>query len=244
MIKAILFDLDDTLLGNEVDRFMPEYFALLGQYAQPVLADQRAFLGHLVQSTQETIRNTDPALTNADVFWDTFQSLTGRTRAELEPFFAGFYEQEFPRLRATCQPRPESAGLVAAALERGLKVVIATNPLFPRTAIEQRLDWAGVPVDRFDYALVTTYENMHATKPQLDYYREILDMIGVQPGEALMVGDDWKNDIAPAAALGIRTYWLAAEDAPAPDPTLINRRGSLADLEALLTGDWLEELGR
>lgn len=243
MIRAILFDLDDTLLGNEIDRFMPEYFALLGQYAQPVLPDQRAFLGNLVQSTQETIRNTDPSLTNADVFWDTFQSLTGQTRVELEPFFAGFYEQEFPRLRATCQPRPESVALVTAALERGLKVVVATNPLFPRTAIEQRLEWAGVPVDRFDYALVTTYENMHATKPQLAYYREILDGIGVEPGEALMVGDDWKNDIAPAAALGIHTYWLAAEDAAAPDPILVDRRGSLADLEALLAGDWLEELG-
>ena len=27
MLKAVLFDLDDTLLGNDMDRFLPGYFA-------------------------------------------------------------------------------------------------------------------------------------------------------------------------------------------------------------------------
>ena len=97
-----------------------------------------------------------------------------------------------------------------AAFARGLAVIIATNPLFPTTAIEQRLAWAGVPVDEYPYALVTTYENMHAAKPQPAYYREILAAIDCPPDRALMVGDDWKNDIAPAAAVGLHTFWTVS----------------------------------
>jgi FMN phosphatase YigB (HAD superfamily) len=240
MIKAVLFDLDDTLLGNEVDTFMKQYFALLGDYARPYL-DRQQFLACLVQSTRATIANVDPALSNADVFWATFEALTQLRRAEMEPFFVGFYEREFPRLRSATRVRPEAEPLVSRAFEAGLQVVIATNPLFPRTAIEQRLAWAGVPVDRYPYALVTTYENMHAAKPQPAYYREILDTLDVEPGEAIMVGDDWGNDIVPAAGLGLATYWVAPDGAAPPAP-LARGHGSLADLQRLLDDGWLERL--
>lgn len=243
MIKAILFDLDDTLLGNQTDRFMQMYFNLLNEYAQPILDDRR-FLEHLISSTRATIHNTDMSRTNAEVFWDNFQRLTGHTRADLEPFFERFYAEQFPRLREATRPRPESIGLVETAFARHQHVVIATNPLFPRVAIEQRLEWAGVPVEHYAYSLVTTYENMHAAKPQTAYYLEILDRLGIQPAEALMVGDDWGNDIEPADALGLRTYWVAnGREAPAA-MTQAAAWGSLVDLHALMTNGGLEALGR
>ena len=172
-IQAVLLDLDDTLLGNNTAEFMKRYFALLGEYARPVM-DNETFLPHLIQATQAAIRNTDPAHTNAEVFWANFESLTGGRRVELEPFFSRFYETEFVQLQQATIVRPAAVHLVRAAFARGLAVIIATNPLFPTTAIEQRLAWAGVPVDEYPYALVTTYENMHAAKPQPAYYREIL----------------------------------------------------------------------
>lgn len=242
-IQAILLDLDDTLLGNNTAEFMKRYFGLLGEYARPVM-DNATFLPHLIQATQATIRNTDPAHTNAEVFWANFEALTGGRRSDLEPFFSRFYETEFARLRPSTLVRPAAVHLVRAAFERGLAVVVATNPLFPATAIEQRLAWAGVPVDEYPYALVTTYENMHAAKPQPAYYREILTAIDCPPERAVMVGDDWKNDIAPAAALGLYTYWIAPIDAEPPDATLLNGQGSLDVLAELVAGGWLERLGR
>jgi FMN phosphatase YigB (HAD superfamily) len=146
-------------------------------------------------------------------------------------------------LRASTILRPAAVDLISAAFDRGLAVVIATNPLFPRLAIERRLEWAGIPVGQYDYALVTTYENMHAAKPQPAYYREILEVTGSEPREALMVGDDWRNDIAPAAAAGLFTYWIAPDDAPAPDAGLIHGRGSLDALAQSIAGGWLDSLG-
>ena len=112
-----------------------------------------------------------------------------------------------------------------------LETCDATNPLFPRTAIEQRLDWAGVPVTEFDYALVTTYENMHATKDHPAYYHEMLAHLGRQPGECLMVGDNWEWDVATPASVGVRAYWIAEpdEEPPAGGVTPVGQ-GMLADL--------------
>lgn len=241
MIKAILFDLDDTLLENEVDSFMTGYFGLLSEYARPIM-DSGPFVEKLVTATQAAIGNTDPALTNADVFWLRFLEATDLNRDDLEPFFVRFYETEFPRLRATTRPVPSAAELVQQSIDRGLAVVIATNPLFPRMAIEQRLEWADVPVTAHDYALVTTYENMHATKPQPLYYQEILDEIGVRPHEALMVGNDWKNDMIPASAVGTFTYWVADADAQRPDDMPVSGQGSLSELHQRITAGWLDDL--
>ncbi|MEJ2750326.1 MAG: hypothetical protein P8183_20825 [Anaerolineae bacterium] len=100
MIKAVLFDLDDTLLGNDMEKFLPNYFALLGKHAERYLEKER-FLQELMAGTQAMIANTDTAVSNRNVFWQTFQQRTGLDPAELEPFFEQFYRSIFPQLVAT-----------------------------------------------------------------------------------------------------------------------------------------------
>jgi FMN phosphatase YigB (HAD superfamily) len=115
--------------------------------------------------------------------------------------------------------------------------------MFPRPAVETRLRWAGLPVSEFDFALITSYENMHTTKPRPAYYEEILAQIGVAAAESLMVGDDWGNDIEPAASVGCFTYWLPmnGESGP-PHADLVTKYGSLDDLFSLVASGWLAEL--
>lgn len=151
-------------------------------------------------------------------------------------------------MRSSTVVRPAAAALVRAALDAGLAVVIATNPLFPGMAIEKRLEWAGIPVTDYPYALVTAYENMHAAKPQPAYYREILSVVGRPPERAMMVGDDWRNDIAPAAAVGLHTWWIAPKETmsgdSAPDLTLVRGYGTLDALCERVTAGWLQDLGQ
>lgn len=214
MLKAVLFDLDDTLLGNDMDHFLPGYFALLGQHAERYLSRDR-FLQELMTCTEAMIRDVDPALSNRDVFWQHFARRTGLDAVEMEAFFEQFYRHQFHQLRDRTEKRPFAAELVQFCLDHNLDVVVATNPLFPLIAIEARLAWGGLPVDQYNFALVTAYENMHAAKPQPAYYTEILDKIGCAPAEALMVGNDWEADILPARSVGIQTYWLSlAGEAP------------------------------
>ena len=92
------------------------------------------------------------------------------------------------------------------------------------------------------YTLVTTIENMHATKPNQAYYQEILEMIDCQPDQALMVGDDCRNDVEPAAGFGLFTYWIELPGAALPAGLKPTGQGSLEDLALRLSNGWLKGL--
>lgn len=231
--EAILFDLDDTLLYDDMEgTFIRHYFTLIAEYVQPVL-DPRKFMAALLTATEAMQRNHHPTMTNEQTFVQVFEPQVGRTWAELGPFFARFYEEQFPRLSVYATPHPDARRAVQACFERGYRVVIATNPLFPARAVEHRLAWAGLAEMPFD--LVTTYENMHASKPSLAYYHEIAAMLDISPTACLMVGNDVQHDITPAQAVGMRTFladeWLVGDHAQIrPDG-----RGHLSDLIEWLT---------
>ncbi len=232
IIRAVLFDLDDTLLENNMDRFLRGYFGLLTPHvAHLVPPDQ--FMPALLAATQAMVKHTDTTVTNQQAFIADFFPRVGRTAEELMPVFDDFYATQFGKLRGLARPVPEARPVVQAALDAGCDVVIATNPLFPETAIRQRLEWAGVA--DLPYRLVTSYEVMCSCKPHARYYAEIVERIGRKPGECVMVGDDWENDIAPALRAGLHAYWVnpSAEVPAGFDPRM---RGTLAQF-----GQWLAE---
>ena len=220
-IRALLLDLDNTLLRNDMETFVPAYLAALSEHVADHFPKE-TFIQHLMRATNAMFTNTDTTRTNMEVFDEAFFPAIGRTRRELEPLFDEFYALRFPQLRGLTRPDPAARPLVEWAFAQGFQVVVATNPLFPRTAIEQRLEWAGVPVEEFPYDLVTSYEDMHATKPHPAYFLEIARRLGRQPEECLMVGDDWRLDIQPAAAAGMEVYWIAGpgQQPPAEEPAL------------------------
>jgi FMN phosphatase YigB (HAD superfamily) len=243
MLKTILFDLDNTLLGNDMQDFIPRYFALLGEYAEKYLP-RNLFLQHLMQATDGMVRNTDPQRSNHEVFWAEFARLSGLQGEELVEDFDQFYLNEFGQLRDVTVPQAAALPLIERARDQGLEIVVATNPMFPRRAVEARLAWAGLPVEEQAFTLVTTIENMHATKPHEAYYEEILAQIGRSPQESLMVGDDWGRDIVPAANVGLWTYWIQLPGVELPaGPLQPTAYGTLDDLLALARSGWFKKLG-
>ncbi len=46
------------------------------------------------------------------------------------------------------------------------------------------------------------------SKPDPDFFREVLDAAGMVPEQAMMVGDTYVNDILPAIELGMKTAWI------------------------------------
>jgi FMN phosphatase YigB (HAD superfamily) len=228
-IGAVLFDLDGTLLDNDMSVFLEHYFdKLTGWVSNLVPADE--FMDCLMRGTQAMLAN-DGLETNEEVFAQVFYPLVGLPREELEPVFLEFYAAEFPSLREHTRRKPEAQAVVQAAFDLGCDVVVATNPLFPAAAVEQRLRWAGVA--DFPYNLVTSYENSRAAKPNLVYFEQILATLGRQPSEALVVGDEDMDMVA--AKLGCHTYLVPGSrtqlDPGTPKPAY---RGSLADVGELL----------
>ena len=228
-IKAILFDLDGTLLGNDMQIFISNYFQQLAARVAHILPPDK-FIAYLLQASQAMMTN-DGRMTNEEAFAQDFYPSLGRPRAEMEAIFMDFYAHDYPHLQQYTYRKPEARQVVQKAFDLGYDVVIATNPLFPATAIEQRMAWAGV--DGFPYKLVTSYENSHACKPNLLYYQHILETIGHPAQASLVVGDETMDMVA--ARLGCPTFLVPGPNTRlepgTPEPTY---RGSLTDLEALI----------
>ena len=238
MTKAILFDLDDTLLDNKMETFLPKYLEALTARVAHLIPPHR-FVEQLMSSTKAMTRNTDPTRTNRQVFIEDFFPKVGRPLEVLMPIFDDFYAHDFGQLRICTQTKPEARVIVGEVFAQGYTVVIATSPVFPLTAIEQRLEWAEVR--DFDYALITSYENMHASKPHPAYYREILDKIGCRAEECLMVGNSFEDDIAPAMELGIRSFWVTDPRPDVTKPALqADLQGTLADFGKLIESGRLQ----
>jgi len=237
-VRAILFDLDDTLLGNDMDRFLKAYFGLLAPHVAAYVPPEK-FIPALLAATRTMVENTDPGVTNQQAFVADFFPRIGLTMDELMPVFDDFYATQFGKLRSHTRCLPAARSIVQAAFGAGYDVVIATNPLFPETAIRQRLAWAGVA--EFPFKLVTSYETMHFSKPHTEYYLEIAGRIGRQPGECVMVGDDRENDIAPAMRAGLRVYWINTNADLLPESDSC-ARGTLADFGRWLTEGMLDAL--
>jgi len=239
-LKALLLDLDDTLIGNPMNTFIPAYFKALESFVADTVPPDR-FIAELLAATRAMDRNDGTGSTNEEIFAAVFYPALGVPREELEPLLDRFYREAFPSLEPLITPRPAAPEIVGWAGRQGLQVVIATNPLFPRTAIEQRMAWGGVGVDRFAYDLVTAYENCHATKSKPDYYREILQRLGRKPEECVMVGDNWDWDIANAARAGIGGFWITAADSRSDSPEVeVVGRGSLEEFRILAEDGELE----
>ncbi len=236
-IKAVLFDLDGTLLPIDTDRFVKEYMQLLTRRFSGNL-DSEQFFKNLQNSTSVMIKNCDPLRTNRDVFIEDFMTRLGLEEHKVEALFSQFYNVDFPELVTCVEQGNDAVSALLAAFDKGFEVVIATKPVFPRQAITERLKWIGA--DNLNYSLITSYENMHSCKPSLDYYSEILSILGRKPEECVMIGNDVDDDLC-AGKLGIKTVLVT--------DYLINRHGReiKADLEVpaeklpeLIQGGFLE----
>jgi len=129
------------------------------------------------------MENADPRLRNDTVFWQRMQARLEVERDELEGRFTRFFVTEFAKLQPLTRPVAGAREALQTCIDRGWSVVIATNPVFPRAAIDARLAWAGV--GDLPFHSVTSYENSHFTKPHVEYYAEILERLGCPPGQAL-----------------------------------------------------------
>lgn len=212
-MKAVLFDLDGTLLPLDVEGFPRVYLGALATRMAKRGYDPKAFVDGIWQGTAAMMKN-DGAATNEEVFWRTFAGILGEEVRKEEGELDAFYREEFDAFRAVCGFLPEAGKTVKAVKQMGVTVALATNPIFPAIATEKRIAWAGL--DRSDFALVTTYENSRYSKPNPAYYLDVAERIGVRPEDCVMVGNDATEDLAARQA-GMDVFLLVGG--------LLNRKG-------------------
>jgi FMN phosphatase YigB (HAD superfamily) len=216
MTLTLLIDLDDTLLDSNMDAFIQAYFKKLAGFLERYVGPQR-LVQELLTGTMQMFKNEHPDMTLDEVFGNYFYPALGMDREKLRAEIDTFYDEVFPKLKSLTRPRPEAVKLVDWALEQGWQVVVATNPLFPRKAIDHRLRWANLPPEKYAFTLVTSYETSHFTKQIPAYYPEILGRLGWPETPILMVGDDPRMDVESAQKAGLPVFWVRPRGKANPD---------------------------
>ena len=204
MIKTVLFDLDGTLLPLDQDYFIQCYFKSMTKAMAVHGYEPKAFMNAVLKGTAAMVNN-DGSITNEEALWRSFNDSYGRNTREDEPLYVQFYETDFQNLKDVCGFHPMAAQLVRDLRKACCGVVLATNPMFPAVATYSRVRWAGLTPEDFD--LITTYENSSHSKPNIAYYRDILETMHLNPEECLMVGNDVDEDMI-AESLGMKVFLL------------------------------------
>lgn len=204
MLKTILFDLDGTLLPMDQEKFLKSYFTILAQTFIPFGYDEKKLIAGVWQGTQAMIQNQSNQ-TNEEVFWQQFSSVLGNKVLQDKEKFDSFYENEFNYLKKDCFFNKEANQTIQFLKEKGYRLVLATNPVFPFIAQKKRLLWAGIQSNMFEY--ITCYENSCSCKPNVMYYQQILQKLNCKAEECLMVGNDVTEDMV-AETIGIKVFLL------------------------------------
>ncbi len=223
-IKAVLFDLDGTLLPMDQEIFTKAYFKGLATHLAPYGYAPKALIDAIWKGTAAMIKN-DGSKSNESAFWDAFAEIFGEQVRADEPHFDKFYRTSFNAVKEICGNSPKVIEIINMLKEKGVTLVLATNPIFPKIATESRIAWAGLAPT--DFALYTTYENIGFCKPNPEYFLEITRRIGVAPQECIMVGNDVGDDMI-AKSVGMGVFLLT--------DNLINKSG--ADISEYPQGDF------
>lgn len=203
-IKAVLFDLDGTLLPMDQDEFVTGYFKLLTKKVMTLGYDPKQLVDAIWKGTGAMIRN-DGSVKNQERFWEVFGEIFGKESLKDRSSFDEFYHVEFQEAKEICGFNPMAKDAVREIKAMGFRTVLATNPIFPAVATESRTRWAGL--EPSDFELYTTYENIGFCKPNLEYYKEILKRINLSAEECLMVGNDVGEDMI-AEEIGMKVFLL------------------------------------
>lgn len=225
-ITTVLFDLDGTLLPMDQNLFIKAYFGGLARRLAPHGYEPQKLIDSIWQGTAAMVKN-DGTTTNEERFWQGFEAAYGKLARQDEKHFAAFYREDFDKAQSSCGYTPAAREVIDTVHACGLRTALATNPIFPAMATERRIAWAGLSTS--DFELYTTYENSRFCKPNLDYYRDVMQKMGVCPEECLMVGNDVAEDMI-AEQLGARVFLLT--------DCLLNSKG--ADISAYPQGGFRE----
>ncbi len=212
MLRAVLFDLDDTLFDHagcarDALSAVQGCHASLSAMGFDALERTHAiFLEQLHADVMLGRVRLDEA--RRERFRRLLAACGADAADDLAAHVAATYRDAYRDARRAVAG---AAALVAAVRDRA-RVGIVSNNLLE----EQQEKLRTCALDRFVDALVVS-EDVGVSKPDPLIFRVALERLDCGPGEAVMVGDSWNADVAGARAAGIRAVWFNPGGVRAPD---------------------------
>jgi len=192
MLKAILFDLDNTLLDFSGFKRESAHAAAKAMKKTGIPLSEKELYERIFKIYEE--KGIEYQRTFGDVLYGLELSQHELERARQAAIIA------YTKKKYDCiKPRPKVIQ-VLSSLKRKYKLGIVTDA--PREKAWQRLILAGL--DGFFYPVVT-YNDTLEHKPSLKPFELALFLLKVKPNEVLFVGDNPERDIIGAKKAGLHT---------------------------------------
>ncbi len=196
MKKNYLFDLDGTLLPMDLQKFIELYLNAFCKRFSPSLGIEPKALTDGIWAGAKAMTLNDGRCLNRELFWEAMSSVCGRDMLVYEELFDDFYRTDFVAAKDSVWVNPCAAKCIELLKNSGNRLILATNPIFPKSATYTRLRWAGLEPE--DFSRITVYDNSKFSKPKAGYYREICEQCGISPENSIMVGNDVDEDMCAA----------------------------------------------
>lgn len=224
---TIFFDLDGTLLPMDTDIFMKGYTKSLGAFMAAHGMDAETTMRAVFAGVKAMAKN-DGSISNAEVFWKEFETLTGLSAEETEPLFTEYYQGSFNSIAETVTANPATARAIATLKSKGYRLAVTTMPMFPLVAVEARIGWAGL--NPADFIFATDYANSTSIKPYARFYEEALRRANANAEHVLMVGNHTRED-GWATNLGCDIYFVTDHLIESEDGLTVDqcKHGSMED---------------
>lgn len=227
-IRGILFDLDFTLVDNE-----RAFQQLWPPIAERFAARYEGFdPDEFLRRTYSSMDGQYELVLRGEIDMETYRR--NYVRYAVEPW--GELDEEL--FRSYSDARRQSVDLlelhddavetIRALRARGLKIGILTNG--PSELQRRKLRRIGI---ESEMDAVAVSEEIDAWKPDPEAYKRAVALLGLEPGEVAMVGDNVENDVAGALAAGLAAaVWV--ERAPGELPEGAHLAKELAEVPRLL----------
>ncbi len=199
MIKAVVFDLDNTLVDftamkrQAIDAAIG---AMIDAGLNMSYADVR---GHIDKIYGEQ------GIEYQKVFDELLENILGRI--DFKMLSAGIVAYRRAR-EAALKPYPHVSATLMELVKHGVKLAVVSDA-------PTREAWLRLCYINFHHIFdhVVTFNDTGLRKPDPAPFQLALARLNVQPGEALMVGDWAERDMVGAAAIGMRTAFAKYGDA-------------------------------
>jgi len=256
MLKAVLFDLDQTLVDwDHVEQPWQEYqykrilsvydyvnehlHALNSVDPQGFFEAYLAELGNTWQQSTRTLHAPDIA----EILAETLRVCgVPDDRIDREGLVGAYDWQAPPGERAY----PDAFEVLPQLRAHGLELGIVTNSAHPMRLRDRELETVGL-LDLFPCCRLSAVD-VGYLKPHPKIFEHALSVMGVRPDEAVFVGDNLSADIGGAQSVGMRAVWRVTEtlgeleaesdtnDEITPDGTIVTLHDLLPLLDAWYAG--------
>ncbi|WP_218746389.1 HAD family hydrolase [Vibrio parahaemolyticus] len=217
MLKAIFFDMDETLCGtSQADKAAGQKFAAWIQQTYPQVSDPQAFLQRYLQGVYKKLNAEFPQLVALLPDENAFrcgliQTILAENGIHIDAEQAQQAQHYFDSARIGAFTFFPGVKEMLTDLRKHYKLVVITNgPIFsqhPKLKATQMDEWV-------DHIIVGGEEPEE--KPAASIFQKALNLVDIKPEEALHIGDSLAADIAGANNMGILSVWVNATGASNP----------------------------